>query len=140
MMFSLTVQDRSSVLYCGTTPIDRRASAGSRTASTPAIVTLPAVGSARVAGLGPRLVRHSVSDPGYAPDALDAGFEGILAVDVVIDSDGKVISVRLVNPSGYEIDAGVLAAARAARYRPAVNEGGVAIAAASRLNFDFRIP
>ena len=38
-MFSKTVQARSSVLYCGTTPIQRRARAGALTTSIPAIRT-----------------------------------------------------------------------------------------------------
>ena len=47
-MFSEMVQARSSVLYCGTTPMERRASAGSATTSMPAMRTWPAVGRARV--------------------------------------------------------------------------------------------
>ena len=42
------VHARSSVLYCGTTPMDCLANAASATASTPAIMTVPALGSARV--------------------------------------------------------------------------------------------
>ena len=47
-MFSKIVHARSSVLYCGTTPILRRAIAGDFTTSIPAMRTRPAVGSARV--------------------------------------------------------------------------------------------
>jgi hypothetical protein len=47
-MFSKMVQARSRVLYCGTTPIQRRATAGWATTSMPAMRTLPAVGRARV--------------------------------------------------------------------------------------------
>jgi len=47
-MFSKIVHARSSVLYCGTTPIERRASAGVFTTSIPAIRARPAVGKARV--------------------------------------------------------------------------------------------
>ena len=42
------MQARSSVLYCGTTPMYWRAVDGFATTSTPAIRTLPAVGTARV--------------------------------------------------------------------------------------------
>ncbi len=47
-MFSKILHARSSVLYCGTTPMPRRATAGAVTTSIPAIRTRPAVGKARV--------------------------------------------------------------------------------------------
>src|SRR6185437_7510999 len=47
-MFSQIVHCRSRVLYWGTTPINRRASAGCAITSKPATVTDPDVGRARV--------------------------------------------------------------------------------------------
>jgi len=63
------VQERSSVRYCGTTPMQRRARAGPLRTSIPAIDTSPAVGNVRVvqipmvvvlpAPLGPRSPNNS---------------------------------------------------------------------------------
>jgi len=66
-MFSKMVHARSSVLYCGTTPIQRLAWEGALTTSIPAIRARPAVGNARVVERSPA---------GLARQAYFAVFDG----------------------------------------------------------------
>ena len=91
-------------------------------------------------GIPPKLIRDSVVEPPYSSDALLAKFQGLLVVSVKVDEEGRVREARLTNPSGFAIDAGVLEAARRARYVAARSADGAAVTAEAQLKFHFRIP
>ena len=90
-------------------------------------------------GGGATLIRATVDEPDYTGDALAAGYEGILVVELVVDEQGEVAQAKLRNPSGFAIDGGVLAAARSARYLPAKGSDGRVAATTAQLKFNFRL-
>jgi len=90
-------------------------------------------------GGGAMLIRATVDEPAYTGDALAAGYEGILVVELLVDEQGAVAQAKLRNPSGFAIDGGVLAAARSARYVPAKGPDGRVAATTAQLKFNFRL-
>lgn len=94
--------------------------------------------SAAVGG-SPSLVRSSIVEPAYGDDALRAGYEGVLIVDVMIDANGAIAAAKLKNPSGLSIDQGALRAARQARYYPATDADGRPVATHAVLKFNFQM-
>ncbi len=78
-------------------------------------------------------------EPEYPRSARRRGHEGRVAVEISLSAAGEIESVEIVESSGYrELDASALAAVRAARFAPAM-ENGVAVAGRLRLAFDFRL-
>ena len=49
--------------------------------------------------------------------------EGDVAVEIVVDREGRVIDARVTRPAGHAFDAAALAAVRAYRFSPAQREG-----------------
>ena len=90
-------------------------------------------------GGGATLIRATVDEPAYTGDALAAGYEGMLVVELLVDEQGAVAQAKLRNPSGFAIDGGVLAAARSARYLPAKGPDGHVAATTAQLKFNFRL-
>jgi outer membrane biosynthesis protein TonB len=88
---------------------------------------------------GPRLIRASVADILYTADALAAKFEGALLVDLAINEFGEVVAAALRNPSGLMLDDGVLAAAKSAQYKPAMDADGQPTASGAQLRFNFQL-
>ena len=76
----------------------------------------------------PQLILTSVVKPDYTQDAIDAGFEGRLVIDVYVDATGKVVQAELARPVGYQMDGRILEMARAARFIPRKNPVGQPIA------------
>jgi TonB family protein len=89
-------------------------------------------------GISASLMRDSVIAPKFTRDALDAGFEGLLVVDLLVDELGRVTKARLINPTGFGIDDEALLAAQMARYKPAQDLGGRPVASSAELRFEFR--
>ena len=89
-------------------------------------------------GVSASLMRESVVEPKFTRDALDAGYEGLLVVDLSVDELGRVTRARLINPTGFGIDDEALLAAQMARYRPAQDLGGRPVASSAELRFEFR--
>jgi TonB family protein len=89
-------------------------------------------------GVSASLMRESVVEPKFTRDAMDAGFEGLLVVDLLVDELGRVTKARLINPSGFRIDDEAILAAQTARYRPAQDLGGRPVASSAELRFEFR--
>jgi len=86
---------------------------------------------------GPKLIAGSVERPPYTDDARAARFEGTLEVEVTTSEDGQVSEARLLNPSGLDLDHGVIAAARLAIYNPPLDSDGRQLAGRARLKFRF---
>ena len=76
----------------------------------------------------PQLIASSVIKPEYTQDAIDAGFEGRVIVDVYIDATGKVVQAELARPVGYQMDQRIINMAKAARFTPRKNAVGQSIA------------
>ena len=89
------------------------------------------------AARGPKLIAGSVERPPYTDDARAAHYEGTLEVEVTTSEDGQVTEARLLNPSGLDLDDGVISAARLASYDPPLDSDGRKLAGRARLKFRF---
>ncbi|HKI03987.1 MAG TPA: TonB family protein [Thermoanaerobaculia bacterium] len=71
----------------------------------------------------PQLV--SFPKPGYPPMARNLRVEGIVVVSVLVDENGQVQDARVVEPikQNVGLNEAAVAAARAARYKPATRDG-----------------
>ena len=95
----------------------------------------PAVTDGRVRP--PALV--SRVDAVYPPDALAAGAEGDVAVEVTVGVDGAVSDARVVSSGGDAFDQAALTAVRQWKFEPA-REGETPVAVRIRVPFSFRLP
>jgi TonB family protein len=65
-----------------------------------------------------------IPNPGYTKSAFQAGIEGLVAVDVVVDGAGEVASARVARSSlDRNLDAAAVSAARLARFTPGWHNG-----------------
>lgn len=69
----------------------------------------------------PRLL--SRPNPVYTDAARAAGVSGKVRVEITVDAEGHVVSVRVIQGLGYGLDESALAAARALSFEPAVRCG-----------------
>jgi TonB family protein len=65
----------------------------------------------------PRLLTFVEAD--YPAEAAQAGLEGAVELEILIDGDGSVGDVRVVTPAGHGFDEAASTAARAFRFEPA---------------------
>jgi protein TonB len=82
----------------------------------------------------PKLVSHP--SPAYTEDARSAGITGKVRVEISVDERGRITGVRLLQGLGHGLDEAALAAARGARFEPAVRCGKPA-AGTLRIGFTF---
>jgi TonB family protein len=75
----------------------------------------------------------------YPPAAATAGIEADVPVEIVIDTQGVVVSARALEKSGYGLDEEAVRAARASRFSPA-RRGGRPVRVRMRWNILFRLP
>jgi TonB family protein len=81
--------------------------------------------------------RLSGAIPEYPPAARERGMEGSPVVDIWIDEKGNVMDVALVESAGAMLDAAVLEAVAAWKFRPAA-VGGTAVSVRMTLQHLFR--
>ena len=62
-------------------------------------------------------------NPSYTDAARAAGVSGKVRVEITVDEQGRVVSVRVIQGLGYGLDESALAAARALTFEPAVRCG-----------------
>ena len=74
-------------------------------------------------------------DPVYPTDALAAGVEGAVVMQIYIDDKGAVQHVHVVSSPGFGLDAAALAAAQGFRFKPATSDG---VPVASQVVFEQR--
>ena len=82
----------------------------------------------------PKLV--SRPNPTYTDAARAAGVSGKVRVEITVDEQGRVVSVRVIQGLGYGLDESALAAARALTFEPAVRCGKPS-AATFKIGFNF---
>jgi len=63
------------------------------------------------------------ADPLYPADALAAGVEGTVVMQIYINEQGSVQHVHVVSSPGFGLDAAALAAAHRFRFKPATSDG-----------------
>jgi len=81
----------------------------------------------------------SIPQPTYTDSAQSAAIEGKVRVQITVDETGKVIDVKLVQGLGYGLDEAALAAARQAKFEPAMR-CGKATQASFGLALRFKLP
>jgi TonB family protein len=74
-------------------------------------------------------------DPAYPPEALAAGVEGTVVMQLYIDESGNVQHVHVVSSPGFGLDAAAVAAAKQFRFKPATSDG---VPVASQVVFEQR--
>ena len=74
-----------------------------------------------------RLIPDSLTRPKYTEDAISANLEGLFAVDVFVDPQGRVTDAQLPKKIGYDMDERVLLAIRNARFTPRRDKAGQAL-------------
>lgn len=76
-------------------------------------------GGARVS---PPRVTYS-PDPEYSSAALQAHVDGIVALSIVVGTDGKPRDIKVVRSPGYGLDEKAIEAVREWRFQPASKDG-----------------
>jgi protein TonB len=74
--------------------------------------------------------------PAYTEDARAAGISGKVRVEITVDAQGRVVSVRVLQGLGHGLDEAALAAARAMTFEPAIRCGKAA-SATFKVGFNF---
>lgn len=88
----------------------------------------------QIVKLDPKTVKHPEavftpapdlldSDTRSIPDVADYVIRGVVVLDVVIDSTGKVLDPRIVRPVGFGLDEKAIAAVRNWKFKPATRNG-----------------
>ncbi len=90
-------------------------------AAKPAATAAPAIEDCADAPQKPK--PKNVPQPAYTDAARAAGVEGKVRVELTVDENGQVISVRVLSGLGHGLDEAALAAARAATFEPALRCG-----------------
>jgi len=77
--------------------------------------------------------------PHYPDGARRRGEQGDVVLEILVEEDGSVGDVKVVEPSGFgELDDAAVRAVRAARFTPA-KSGDAPVASTSRLTLKFRL-
>lgn len=90
-------------------------------AAKPTATATPAIEDCADAPQKPK--PRNVPQPAYTDAARAAGVEGKVRVELTVDENGQVISVRVLSGLGHGLDEAALAAARAATFEPALRCG-----------------
>lgn len=102
----------------------------------------PGLGSGTGTGSGPTRGPRIVdgAKPDYPENARTKGWEGVVKLQILVNTDGRVEDVRMVAGSGYaELDQAAQAAVRTWRFSPALQKGlPVAAWATLPVVFDLR--
>ena len=86
------------------------------------------------------LIASSVVVPKYTEDAIDAGVEATVTVDVFVDATGQVKDAELKKKIGYGMDARILDTARNARFIPRKDRYGRSVEGWAEIRFRLEIP
>lgn len=75
----------------------------------------------------------------YPPDALAAGQEAVVPLELLVSAEGEVIDATVLSPVGSGFDEAALLAVRAFRFSPALGDDGQPAAATIQYNFSFSV-
>lgn len=84
-------------------------------------------------------VLRSEAQASYPEQALRAGLEGSVGLELTIDEQGAVTDVRVTTPAGHGFDEAALEAARAFRFEPAM-QAGTPVRSVVQFNYEFHLP
>jgi protein TonB len=87
----------------------------------------------------PQLITETVVKPEYTPEALEAGFEGKVIIDVHITDKGDVTHAELAKKVGYGMQEKIIEMAMKARFIPRKNHAGAAIAGWGQIKVTFTL-
>jgi TonB family protein len=122
--------------------VPERAEAPSRSSAEPAPSPAPGAAAGEAGGTGRTVPPSLVSSikPEYPPVARKLRVEGVVVVNVLVDEQGHVEDVRLLEPieQNVGINEAALQVARAARFKPAVRDGA-RIKMWTRLRIPFKL-
>lgn len=82
-------------------------------------------------------VIHSVQ-PQFTPEARSQNLQGIVAIQLIVDSQGSPQDVRVVRQLGMGLDEEAIAAVKQYRFRPAMYEGHP-VSVQMVIDVDFRL-
>ncbi|HVR60750.1 MAG TPA: TonB family protein [Polyangia bacterium] len=113
--------------------------AGAQTTGPAAPAPAPPAGApAAVPEMTPPSLDEHPQAP-YPAQALAAGVEGNVGLELDVDATGKVTDVRVTSPAGHGFDEAALAAARRFTFTPARRDG-VAIPSTIQFTYEFHLP
>ncbi|MBF5046176.1 TonB family protein [Aggregicoccus sp. 17bor-14] len=76
--------------------------------------------------------------PPYPPEARRAQVEGQVVLSITVDSDGRVVAVKVLSGPGYGLDEAARDALRRFRFRPAT-KGGEPVATELKYTYTFQL-
>ena len=77
-------------------------------------------------------------EPEYPEEARKAKYQGTVALDIEIDSSGRVITLRVTRSAGLGLDEKAMKAVKQWRFRPAMKDGR-AVAVQAPVDLSFRL-
>jgi TonB family protein len=83
--------------------------------------------------------KHSPK-PSYTKRALQEGIQGIVLVQLVVETDGKPRDVAVVRSLGYGLDEKAVEAVKKWRFHPAIGHDGKPVAAPITIEIAFQAP
>ncbi len=86
------------------------------------------------------LIIQSVPKVEYTDEAIDAGFEGAVIVDVFVEANGQISSAEIRKAIGYGMDERIIAAAKKAKFNPRLNTQGIPERGWTEIQFNLIIP
>jgi TonB family protein len=75
----------------------------------------------------------------YPPEALQAGLEGAVLLELEVSEEGEVLSAQIVEPAGSGFDEAALSAVRNFRFSPALSEDGEPVPARIQYRYRFTL-
>jgi len=86
------------------------------------------------------LIRSKMETPKYTEEAIDAGLELSVKVEVFVDAKGQVGDVELAKPVGYGMDQRLIEAARQAKFEPRLDRFGRPLPGWTTITFKLELP
>jgi protein TonB len=86
------------------------------------------------------LIVQSVPKVDYTDEAIDAGFEGAVIVDVFVEANGQISSAEIRKAIGYGMDERIIQAAKKAKFNPRLNSQGIPERGWTEIQFNLIIP
>ena len=125
-----------AVLVSGCTIVPLEEGAKPRPTAEPAYELPPLPDGGSSFDVEPELI--GMNDPQYPDSAREAGLQGTVFCDVLVDEKGFVREIRVARSVTPSLDQAAVAAARTARYKPA-QKRGVPVVTWARIPLEFML-